>query len=50
MATGRDLYLQSATGKPEDAPNVPHRGLYRALRRVVLCKIQFHDRTDTQCR
>jgi len=38
-----DLIFPSATGKPEDAPNVLHRGLYPALRRAGLRKIRFHD-------
>jgi integrase len=38
-----DLIFPSATGRPEDAPNVLHRGLYPALRRAGLRKIRFHD-------
>ena len=38
-----DLIFPSATGKPEDAPNVLHRGLYPALRRAGLRKVRFHD-------
>jgi integrase len=38
-----ELIFLSATGRPEDAPNVLHRGLYPALRRAGLRKIRFHD-------
>jgi Phage integrase family len=37
------LIFTSAPGKPEDAPNVLHRGLYPALLRAGLRKIRFHD-------